>query len=265
MRRLILLCVVAGLLVSGCSTGSVHADPDTGPNVIYAEDFDGPARAPQSPWHAVTGGGGWGNEEAQVYTDSLGNARIDGQGHLAITARRHDWGYTSARLTTKGELSIRHGRISARIAMPAGTGLHPAFWMLGDDIDRVGWPASGEIDIIETLNQAPEYHTGVHVPQDSSERGQSISVTGVPSSPLAGEFRTYWVNKLPGRIETGIDDQTLFTVTPTDLAPDSHWVLDNPFHLLLNVAVGGAWPGPTDNTTPTEATMLVDWIRVTAP
>ncbi|MDH3011668.1 MULTISPECIES: glycoside hydrolase family 16 protein [Gordonia] len=263
MRPVVHLCVVAVLAASGCSIGFGHADP--GPRVIYADGFDGPPRAVQSPWRAVTGGGGWGNDEVQVYTDSVENARIDGHGHLAVIARRNDRGFTSARLSTKGELSIRHGRISARIAVPAGAGLHPAFWMLGDDIDRVGWPASGEIDIIETLNEASEYHTGVHVPGGPPSGRQSVSATGIPPAPLAGTFRIYWVNKLPGLIQTGIDDRTLLTVTPADLEPGSRWVLDKPLHLLLNIAVGGTWPGPAGPTTPPESTMLVDWVRVVAP
>ncbi|MBD0860231.1 glycoside hydrolase family 16 protein [Gordonia sp. zg691] len=265
MRRLVHLCVISAMAVTACNASIGHAEPDRGPSVIYVDEFDGPARKPSSPWRPVTGGGGWGNDEDQVYTDSFANVRVDGKGHLAITVRRHKGRYTSARISTKGKLSVTYGRVSARIAVPAGTGLHPAFWMLGDDIDEVGWPASGEIDIIETLNQAPEYHIGVHVPRDSAEGRQAVSVSGVPRSPLAWKFHTYWVNKLPDRIEGGIDDQTLFVAHRGDLAADAHWVFDKPFHLLLNVAVGGRWPGPTDATTPAKATMLVDWVRVIAP
>lgn len=264
-RLLASVSALVATAVSACSVPTVLAEPDNGPEVIFVDEFDGPARAPDGPWQMMTGGGGWGNNESQEYTDSPENVRVDGEGHLAITARRGPDGFTSARLSTKDRLSVTYGRVSARIAVPAGTGLHPAFWMLGDDIDEVGWPASGEIDIIETIGQAPEFHTGVHVPQASTERGQNISRSGVPAEPLAWTFRTYWLNKLPGRIESGIDDQRLFLVEPADLAPDSRWVLDQPFHLLLNLAVGGNWPGPTDDTTPAENTMLVDWVRVTAP
>ena len=167
-------------------------------------------------------------------------------------------------MTTKGTVEFTSGRAEARIALPAGAGLHPAFWLLGSDVDQVGWPASGEIDVIETLNLADEYHTGVHVPRQGSARGQEISASGPAPFPLAGEFHTYWVEKTPERIVTGIDDLTLFTVTPADLAPESTWVFDGPVFLLLNVAVGGNWPGPPDLTTPNPSTMLVDWVRVSA-
>ncbi|MFA5711607.1 glycoside hydrolase family 16 protein, partial [Mycolicibacterium sp.] len=132
----------------------------------------------------------------------------------------------------------------------------------GANIDEVGWPAAGEIDVIETLNDATEYHTGVHAPQTGSERGQQISGSGPVPFPLAVEFRTYWVERTPGRIVTGVDDVTLVTITEYNLEPGTSWVFDQPFFLLLNLAVGGEWPGQADDTTPFPVTMLVDWVRV---
>jgi beta-glucanase (GH16 family) len=262
-RRLGAAFLVCAVTLTACSIPSTvsRAEP-TGPRVIFADEFDGPAGAPPSPsWRYQTGGGGWGNNEMQTYTDSPANVGLDGAGNLAITARGDATSQiTSGRITTQGSVEFTSGRAEARISLPAGAGLHPAFWLLGSDIDEVGWPAAGEIDVIETLNDAAEFHTGIHAPRRGSARGQEVSAAGPASSPLAGVFHTYWVERVPGRIVTGIDDVPLLTVTPADLAP----VFDAPFFLLLNLAVGGNWPGPPDASTPNPSTMLVDWVRVTA-
>ena len=257
--------VASSVLLTGCALPSLlcRAAPASQATVLFSDDFDGPAGTlPGSSWNLETGGGGWGNNEEQVYTDDPDNVGLDGSGHLAITARRDAHGITSGRLTTAASFSFTTGRAEARIALPAGTGVHAGFWLLGTNIDEVGWPAAGEIDVIETLNDASEYHTGVHVPQASSARGQEIMATGPAPFPLDGEFHTYWVNRTPGRIVTGVDDVTLTTITPFNLEPDATWVFDAPFYLLLNLAIGGDWPGPPDDST-FPATMLVDWVRVT--
>lgn len=253
-------CVLA---LTGCTMPSTTAGA-SGTRQLFFDDFTGPAGAPpSSQWRFDTGGGGWGNRELQVYTDDSANVSLDGEGRLAITARGDlAGGITSARITTKGTMDFTTGRAEARIALPGGAGLHPAFWLLGSDIDRVGWPAAGEIDVIETLNLATEYNTGVHAPRSGTERGQQVSAAGPAGAPLAGEFHTYWVERTPGRIVTGIDDRTLLIVVPADLAPEATWVFDAPFFLLLNLAVGGSWPGPPDASTPNPSTMLVDWVRV---
>ncbi len=254
------------MLLTGCALPSLisRADPTAPDNVLFSDEFDGPAGAlPGSAWRADIGGGGWGNNELQFYTDDPANVGLDGSGHLAIVARREGDVITSGRLSTEGTFAFTSGRAEARIALPAGAGLHPAFWLLGVDLRKVGWPASGEIDVIETLNDAAEYHTGVHAPQSGSARGQEISASGPAPFPLAGEFRTYWVERTPGRIVAGVDDVTLISVTPFNLEPNTTWVFDAPFFLLLNLAVGGDWPGPPDASTSFPATMLVDWVRVT--
>ena len=262
-------CALVGVLaisLAACTVPRTDAEPpaSTAANTdVVSDEFDGPAGPVTGVWTAEIGGGGWGNGEQQVYTDSTRNVRLDGKGHLLITARRDSGTITSARLTTRGKYSLRYGTISARISLPSGQGLHPAFWLLGDSLEQVGWPRAGEIDVIETLNTATDYHTGIHAPQDSSTRGQTVSASGPAPFQLADTFRTYWMRKTPGRIVTGIDDRELFSVTPADLASDAQWVFDAPFHVLLNVAVGGDWPGPASDDTIFPATMTVDWIRVT--
>ena len=258
------MLMVAGTVAACSSAFGSASHHDRAPGVIFADEFDGDEGPVGTLWQTETGGGGWGNNEAQVYTDRAENVRVDGRGHLEINARFDGTTITSARLTTRRHASVAYGRVEARISLPAGKGLHPAFWLLGDNLDAVGWPTSGEIDVIETLNDAAQFHTGVHAPRKSSERGQNVMVSGTPPTPLAGEFHNYWMIKSPGRIETGIDKTSLFVVTPADLAADAQWVFDAPFHVLLNLAVGGDWPGPPDDSTPNPATMLVDWVRVTA-
>jgi beta-glucanase (GH16 family) len=262
LRRLAVL--LTALVLCACSSPDTMGRADAaGPVTTLDDEFDGPAGTrPSSLWRYDQGGGGWGNGELQVYTDDSANVGLDGQGHLAISARTGRDGITSARLTTKGSVEFTSGRAEARISLPAGAGLHPAFWLLGSDIDRAGWPGAGEIDVIETTNDAAEFNTGLHAPAPGSARGEQLGRSGPAPFPLPGVFHTYWVERTPERVTTGIDDVTLFSATPSDLPAGSRWVFDKPFFLLLNVAVGGTWPGPPDANTPDPATMLVDWVRV---
>lgn len=263
--------VAGALLIAGCAMPQFvgNAAPAPDPNLVFFDGFDGHAgpiagNPAHAAWRFDTGGGGWGNAELQVYTDSEANASLDGEGNLALTARRAGGGeITSARLTTEGTVSYTYGRAEARISLPAGTGLHPAFWLLGSDIDAVGWPRSGEIDVIETVNAADRFHTGIIAPRGNLPRGQQVTADGPTPAPLAGQFHNYWVERTPGRIVLGVDGITLLTATPFSLPDPTGWVFEKPFHLLLNLAVGGNWPGPVDSTTNFPATMLVDWVKVT--
>lgn len=135
---------VATVCASVGAVGEGHAAPHDGASSVLADEFDGPAgAAPSSIWIYDVGGGGWGNGEQQVYTGDRANSRLDGNGRLVIEARRTGGTITSARLTTRGRFSFTHGLLEARIATPRGTGLHPAFWLLGTDIGSVGYPGSG--------------------------------------------------------------------------------------------------------------------------
>lgn len=213
-------------------------------------------------WSFDTGETGWGNNEKQNYTDSEDNAYQDGSGNLAISALRNGDSYTSARVTTKDKFEFTYGRVEARIKMPAGQGLHPAFWLLGSNMGDVGWPIAGEIDVIETLNAADNYHTGIHAPQADSLDSQKAGAAGYPPALLSDDYHVYWVERSPGKIVTGMDQTTFATITPADLTGGSeYWVFDKPFYLLFNVAVAGDWPGPTATDTPFPATMSVDWVR----
>ncbi|WP_231751101.1 family 16 glycosylhydrolase [Mycobacterium sp. NAZ190054] len=238
--------------------------PTAAASLVLFDDFNGPAGTPPDParWGHDVGGGGWGNGESQVYTDSPKNAALDGNGHLVITARRDGNRITSARLTTQHRLSFVHGRAEARLRLPRGAGLHPAFWLLGTDLDTVGWPRSGELDVVETIGDAHFLHTGAIGPDlDGAEYKLSGSVPIDPS--FVDGFHTYWVQREPGIVSMGVDDRTTTVFHAADLPAEQQWVFDKPFFLLLNVAVGGRWPGPADDSTPFPAVMTVDWVRVT--
>ncbi|MDI9973378.1 glycoside hydrolase family 16 protein [Rhodococcus sp. IEGM 1307] len=233
-----------------------------GYTVIGSDEFDGPANAAPNPlfWGYDLGGGGWGNNEKQVYTDSRQNSRLDGNGRLVVEARRNGGGFTSARLVTRGKFEFTYGVIEARIQVPSGPGIHPAFWTLGSNITSVGWPACGEIDILEVVGDGSRYHAGVHGPTVGGGHWER-STDGSIGANLSAGFHDYALIKAPGRISVGIDGNIVGTVTTADLRPEERWVFDSPAYLLLDVAVGGNWPGPVTSSTRFPATMLVDWVR----
>jgi beta-glucanase (GH16 family) len=245
-------------------------------SLAWAEEFNGPAGSPADPltWQPETGGHGWGNAELQYYTSETANGALDGAGNLAITVRRPDpqlarvrydgCHYTSARLITKNLRSFRYGLIQARIKVPPGRGIWPAFWMLGDDIDAAGWPGCGEIDVMENFGtNSAMVHGTVHGPGYSGADGITASLD--VGTPLASGFRVYSVCWEPGRIRWFADaDQTPYhTVTPATQALHGRpWVFDHDFYLLINVAVGGRFSRHPDQSTAFPQVMLTDYVRV---
>jgi beta-glucanase (GH16 family)/transcriptional regulator with XRE-family HTH domain len=237
--------------------------------LIWHDEFEGPAGAPpdSTKWQVVTGAGGWGNHELEDYTSRASNVSLDGKGHLAITAEHGTYAdgdatrnYTSGRIQTKGLYQSRYGQIEARIKLPAGEGLWPAFWALGAD---GAWPASGEIDVMESIGSNPSTIFGsIHGPQAGSPRGYAISATEHAHESLADSFHTYGVDWSPTKIVFTLDGVPYATQTPSDLTSKQSWVFNKPFYLLLNLAVGGTWPGSPKASTRFPATMLVDWVRV---
>lgn len=275
-RRATLLPMVLALLVSSaavsCSTehrgvAAAHSRPA---DTASVEEFDGPAGARPNPslWDYQTGGGGWGNGELQTYTSEPANSALDGSGHLVITARRQPGpggseSWTSARLITKGRWTFSYGTLTARIRVPAGDGLWPAFWLLGENIDTVGWPRCGEIDVLEAINGATEAYVGLHGPTSTGERWKvSGSLPApFPSGSLAEGFVDYAVRREPGLVVFTVNGTVVKRVTRADLRPGQQWVFDEPMFVVLNVAVGGNWPGPPSRSTRAEASMLVDRIE----
>jgi beta-glucanase (GH16 family) len=238
-----------------------------GAPLLWLDEFDGPAGTPPSArhWRAELGDGGWGDDQLQRYTGDPANAALDGRGRLAITARRSAAGaITSARLITKGLVAARHGRVEARIKVPAGRGMWPAFWLLGTDIDAVGWPRCGEIDVMEVVGSEPRtVHGTLHGPGHAGV-GLGIGAAHDAGLDLTERFHVYAVDWAPGRITWSLDGAPYSTLGRADV-PGGARVFEHDFFLLVNLAVGGSWPGNSTDDPPLPATMLIDWIRVTSP
>ena len=239
--------------------------------LAWSDEFNQPDGSSPDPakWTLEAGGGGWGNHELEYYTDRPENARIE-HGHLVITALRQNFtgadgvtrSYTSARLKNLGKFSVTYGRVEARVKIPRGQGVWPAFWMLGSNIDQVEWPKCGEIDIMENIGREPAVvHGTIHGPGYSGDKG-----IGAPFSLRHGRFADHYhvfaVDWDPNRIRFYVDRKLYATRTPADLPKGAKWVFDQPFFLLLNFAVGGDWPGSPDNSTQFPQQMLVDYVRV---
>lgn len=240
-------------------------------NLAWSDEFNGSDGSSPDPlkWAIETGGNGWGNNELEYYTARSQNAQIK-NGNLVITAIAEKYtgpdgvtrDYTSARMKTLGKFSQTYGRFEARIKIPYGQGMWPAFWMLGTDIDRVGWPACGEIDIMENIGREPAtVHGTIHGPGYSGAQGIGAPFT-LAHGRFADDFHLYAVEWEPSVIRFFVDDHLYATRTPADLPKNAQWVYNQPFFLLLNLAVGGSWPGSPDATTVFPQSMLVDYVRV---
>jgi beta-glucanase (GH16 family) len=240
--------------------------------LTWSDEFDGPdGSAPDSTrWNFDVGGHGWGNDELQTYTDRIDNAYIE-NGHLVIKAIKSPFTgadgiareYTSARLNTLGHFSQTYGRFEACIKIPVGKGMWPAFWLLGENIPTVPWPHCGEIDIMEILGKKPAVlHGTVHGPGFSGSHG----IGGVhelrDGRIYADDFHVFAVEWERDAIRYYIDDLCYLTLTPAEFPSGGAQSFQHPFFILLNVAVGGGWPGPPDDATVFPQSMRVDYVRV---
>ncbi|HEX8765915.1 MAG TPA: glycoside hydrolase family 16 protein [Candidatus Acidoferrum sp.] len=271
------------LAVFACG-GHVYRDPPPPPPpspaasgwiLSWSDEFNGPdGSAPDaSKWTYDLGGKGWGNKELECYTNRVQNAHIRG-GNLVITAQKETApfpcsddtksNYTSARLKTQGLFSQAYGRFEARIKIPAGQGMWPAFWMLGSDVTTINWPKCGEIDIMENIGKEPgTIHASLHGPSTTSRTSDATAPFSLPTAQsFADAFHLYAVEWEPGIIRFYVDTNLYATFTQSQWPTGGTWVFDHPFFLLLNVAVGGTWPGSPDNTTQFPQQMLVDYVRV---
>ena len=239
-----------------------HADPRTTSTVIFRDDFAGPPGSAPDPakWRRETGAGGWGNQELQTYASHLANCHLDGHGHLVITAIRTDGGpagavaYSSARLNSV--FHARYGHIEARISMPCGPGLWPAFWMMGR---RAPWPACGELDIMEAINDCTRVYQTAHGPDrpDRYPWHRKLAVT-----PAGSGFHVYGADWSAGEVSVSVDGQVTGRLTREELDGTAAWPFDErPMYVLLNLAVGGQWPGDPSPGTPFPASMLVNYVE----
>jgi beta-glucanase (GH16 family) len=254
--------------------------PDSGPDswrLVWSDEFNGRAGRPPntSNWTHEIGDGtangipGWGNNELEYYTNDVQNASTDGRGHLAITARRSDGSLscyygpceiTSARLVSQYKAEFAYGRIEARVKVPAGAGLWPAFWSLGTNIGDVGWPQTGEIDIMEFVGRVPNEIFGtIHGPGYSG--GASFGGRHDFGVPVSDGFHKFAIEWQPNRIDWYVDGILYHSATPANVAPNQ-WVFNHPFFLIMNLAVGGNFGGPLDPNVVFPKSMLVDYVRV---
>ena len=242
--------------------------------LAWSDEFDAPSGTAPDPakWTLLTGGDGWGNQEREYYSTDLANASQQ-NGSLAITATKAGaaahtcWygacQYTSARLQTKGKMAQKYGRFEARIKVPQGQGMWPAWWMLGDDIDTAMWPGCGEIDVMENIGREPgTVHGSLHGPGYSGGNPLTGSYALTGGKKLGDDFHVYAVEWEASAIRFYLDDVLYETRTPADVPAGKKWVYDHPFFLLLNLAVGGQWPADPDGTTTFPQSMLVDYVRV---
>jgi len=247
--------------------------PSTGFVLTWSDEFSGAdgSTPDASKWTYDLGGGGWGNNELETYTNRAVNAQIKG-GNLVITAQKETFtgtdgisrDYTSARLKTQGVFAQAYGRFEARIKIPAGQGMWPAFWMLGNDIAANGWPKCGEIDIMENIGREPAMvHGSLHGPSSTAPTSYETSTVTLPANAnFADDFHIYAVEWEPTQIRFYLDSNNYATFNKANWPANGTWVFDRPFFIILNVAVGGNWPGSPDATTQFPQQMLVDYVRV---
>ncbi|NPD47508.1 MULTISPECIES: family 16 glycosylhydrolase [unclassified Lentimicrobium] len=247
------------------STQSIIIDEDDQgePNLIWSEEFDYTGLPDASYWNMETGGGGWGNNELQNYTNREDNALV-GNGYLTITAKEEVYGgrnYTSARITTQNKFDFKYGKIEARIKLPYGQGIWPAFWMLGSNINSVSWPACGEIDIMELVggtNRDNISHSTIHWDNagQHASYGESYSLS---NGIFADDFHVFSVEWDEQSIRGFVDGSQYFVA---DITPSGLSEFHEDFFIILNLAVGGNWPGSPNASTVFPQTMQVDYIRV---
>jgi beta-glucanase (GH16 family) len=230
---------------------------------VWSEDFEGPAGTPPDParWTHDLGGGGWGNEELQMYTNSPANAAVDGQGHLVIRADRASDGYTSARITTRGLVEAGHGRLEVRAQLPAGRGTWPCCWMLGTAMGDLGWPACGEIDVVEHVGHEPgRVFSTLHGASAGGEHWSLFRKAVVPDA--TSSFHTYAAEWDASSVAFAVDDEPFGRIERGEVESHGPWVFDGPFFVLLNLAVGGTLGGEVPATTTWPQEFVLDFVRL---
>ncbi len=262
--------MLAAFLTTGFGAPST---PSSGAwELTWSDEFNASSGTSLDPskWTAVSGGGGWGNDELEYYTPRAENVRQE-NGNLVIETRQESFTgddhvtrqYTSARIKSQGKFTQKYGRFEARMKLPLGKGLWPAFWLLGDDHETAKWPNCGEVDIMENIGDAHRIFGTLHGPGVSKGSSAAQVHFDLPGNETVDNgFHVYAVEWEPGVIRFYVDDHLYGTVTKESLPKDAVWVYDHPFYILLNLAVGGGWPGSPDQTTKLPQQMLVDYVRV---
>jgi beta-glucanase (GH16 family) len=259
----------AGSAGTAGSGGSADPAERPGWKLTWRDEFDGPAGSkPDSLKWTPRVGQATANKELEYYSDRPENLQLDGNGFLVITARKESYmgsQYTSARIESGGKFEQAYGRFESRIKIPRGQGIWPAFWIMGNNAE-VGWPQRGELDIMENRGKEPTINVGaMHGPGYSG--AQDFRAEYVIAEGIWMNFHVFALEWEPNVVRWYVDDNLYETRTPQDLADrggDLEWVYDHPFFIIFNVAVGGAFPGNPDNTTPFPQQLQADYVRVWA-
>ncbi len=252
------------VILWGCERDNFQKLDERNWQITWSDEFNG--QAGQSPDAAKwtidlgTGQDGWGNSELQSYTNSPANISLDDQGNLVITAINEGNRFTSARIKTQGLFAQQYGRFEARIKTPYGPGIWPAFWMLGENIETVPWSGCGEIDIMELRGQEPHIiHGTIHGPGYSGGNPVTGSYA-LFNDRFDADFHLYAIEWDKDKIDFFVDDYLYQRIERGDVPGE--WVYDQPFFILLNVAVGGNYVGFPTAQTPFPQKMYIDYVRV---
>jgi beta-glucanase (GH16 family) len=271
-RTLIAAATVIMTVIGGLTVTSRNDQADAA--VVWNEEFNGAAGTgvDSSKWNFDTGGSGWGNNELQYYNSGTANVAMDGQGHLIITARKGSGGrtcwngtcqFTSGRILTRGKFTQQYGHIEARIQVPNGSGLWPAFWMLGATGGT--WPNNGEIDIMEIVGRDPNRLFGtLHGPGYSG--GNGYGGTRTATTPFWQNYHIFSIDWSPNLIIWRVDGSEYFRATPTSLknakGQDKTWVYNKGFFIILNLAVGGNFGQGNPGALPAVNQLKIDYVHV---
>ncbi|CDW84395.1 glycoside hydrolase family 16 [Stylonychia lemnae] len=225
--------------------------------LVWNDEFNGTS-IDSSKWNHDIGGNGWGNEELEYYTDRAENSYVKG-GFLHIQGLKEDYNgsqYTSARINSLGKFSQKFGKFEIRAKLPTGQGVWPAFWMLGDNLNQVGWPTCGDIDVFEMIGKQPSVaHGSLHA------KGLDTTKEYTSQQGFADDYHTFGIEWYPSKVDFYIDGNTYFSVDKSTTQGD--WPYDrNSFFIILNLAIGGNWPGNPDETTNFPALYTIDYVRV---
>lgn len=241
--------------------GHLSASSYPGKTLVWSDEFDG-ASIDLSHWTYDLGASGWGNQELQNYTSDSENSYVN-DGNLFIVARENGIHFTSARMKSIGLQEFQYGRIDVRAILPKGQGIWPAIWMLGANYPTVGWPACGEIDIMELIGSSPNtVHGTIHYGTDWTQHNYTGSGTSIPwTETFSDEFHVFSIDWDENGITWLLDDQPFYTIDNA-VTGSQPYPFDNPFFFIMNIAVGGQWPGYPDATTEFPQFMAVDYVRV---
>jgi beta-glucanase (GH16 family) len=275
MKGRLVGCIVLGvvLLLSTLSAGAAYAAEDKAAKadwiLVWSDEFDGANGTPadSAKWRHEIGGGGWGNDELEYYTDRIENS-FQENGNLVIRAVKENYKgrkYTSARLLTRETFAQTYGRFEARIKIPAGRGLWPAFWLLGSDFNQRedNWPECGEIDIMENIGSEPSViHGSMHGPGYYEDEAITAAFSFPDYRKFSADYHVFAVEWEKDAVRFFVDGDNYQTITKKEVLTYGKWVFDKPFFILLNVAVGGDWPGRPNQTTVFPQSMYVDYVRV---